>query len=100
MPIYEYECQNCRRITEYMQSISEQPKRECEHCGGALEKLISPSAFHLKGGGWYKDLYASQRPSSAGRESGSESSSDTGKAGEVKTETKETKPASKVSAKE
>jgi putative FmdB family regulatory protein len=100
MPIYEYECQKCGRIAEYMQSISEKPKSKCEHCGGKLEKMISSSAFHLKGGGWYKDLYSSQKPgSSAGSESSS-SSSATGSTGESKTEAKDTKIASKISAKE
>jgi predicted nucleic acid-binding Zn ribbon protein len=45
---------------------------ECEHCGGRLEKQMAAPAFHLKGGGWYKDGYASQKQ--AGADSGSTSS--------------------------
>ncbi len=66
MPIYEYECQSCKRSFEYMQSISEPPKATCEACGGKLEKQISPAGFILKGGGWYKDLYASPKPGGGG----------------------------------
>jgi putative FmdB family regulatory protein len=75
MPIYEYGCDSCGNTFEYMQSMSDDPKTVCESCGGDLRKLISATAFHLKGGGWYKDLYASNKPSAGGSESKSESSS-------------------------
>ena len=61
MPIYEYRCNDCGNEFEYQQRMSDDPKTVCENCGGGLEKLISRSAFHLKGGGWYKDLYASSK---------------------------------------
>jgi putative FmdB family regulatory protein len=61
MPIYEYECQKCKKNFEYTQGIKEPKKETCEECGGALERLISPSGFVLKGGGWYKDLYSSSK---------------------------------------
>jgi putative FmdB family regulatory protein len=64
MPIYEYECAGCGQRVEYRQSISEPPKTTCESCGGALSRVISPAGFILKGGGWYKDLYAKKPPSS------------------------------------
>ena len=64
MPIYEYQCTKCKKTFEYMQSFSEAPKKKCEKCGGKLEKLMSAAGFILKGGGWYKDLYASQKPGS------------------------------------
>lgn len=58
MPIYEYECDKCHKRFEYTQSMNEPKKTVCEACGGALERVISPSGFVLKGGGWYKDLYS------------------------------------------
>lgn len=64
MPIYEYRCTACDEVFEYMQRMSDDPKTTCESCGGTLERLISRSAFHLKGGGWYKDLYSSTKPES------------------------------------
>jgi putative FmdB family regulatory protein len=57
MPIYEYECMNCGKVVETVQKINDQPLAECSHCSGKLQKLISQSAFHLKGGGWYADSY-------------------------------------------
>ncbi|HTM22188.1 MAG TPA: zinc ribbon domain-containing protein [Kofleriaceae bacterium] len=62
MPIYEYQCQQCGGTFEYQQRMSEDPKTVCETCGGKLERLISRTAFTLKGGGWYKDLYSSPKP--------------------------------------
>ncbi len=58
MPIYEYECPKCGKRVEIIHAMSDDSKQKCESCGGKLEKLISPAAFHLKGGGWFKDLYS------------------------------------------
>ena len=58
MPIYEYECESCHKRFEYTQGMNDPKKTLCESCGGALERVISPSRFVLKGGGWYKDLYS------------------------------------------
>ncbi|MFT5445231.1 MAG: putative FmdB family regulatory protein [Gammaproteobacteria bacterium] len=54
MPIYEYECNACGEQHEFIQKLSESPKRKCPACGKLrLRKLISAAAFHLKGSGWY-----------------------------------------------
>ncbi|MEW5853458.1 MAG: zinc ribbon domain-containing protein [Myxococcota bacterium] len=76
MPIYEYECSACGSHHEVVQKMSDPPLTTCEKCGEAkLEKLISHSAFHLKGGGWYSDLYSSSSGSKDKKpESKSESS--------------------------
>ena len=76
MPIYEYECQKCKKHFEYTQGIKEPKKETCEECGGSLERLISPSGFVLKGGGWYKDLYSSTKKSDSKTETNTDSSSD------------------------
>src|SRR5688572_2983867 len=57
MPIYEYRCEACGEVVEAIQSFSAPPLTRHEDCGGELRKLISRSAFHLKGGGWYSDHY-------------------------------------------
>lgn len=56
MPIYEYSCAKCGTF-EVNQSISEDPLKRCPECRSKVTKLISASAFHLKGGGWYADAY-------------------------------------------
>lgn len=58
MPVYEYECQQCQQVTEAMQKFSDAPLTQCPRCAGQLRKMISQSAFHLKGSGWYVTDYA------------------------------------------
>jgi putative FmdB family regulatory protein len=58
MPTYEYNCKKCGPF-EHFQKITEDALKTCPQCGGEVERLISASAFHLKGGGWYKTDYAS-----------------------------------------
>ena len=65
MPIYEYECMNCGKVVEAVQKVNDQPLSECYHCSGKLQKLISQSAFHLKGGGWYADSYGGKSGSAS-----------------------------------
>jgi putative FmdB family regulatory protein len=58
MPIYEYRCLDCSHEFEQIQKFSDPPVGACPTCGGAVQKLISRSAFHLKGDGWYVTDYA------------------------------------------
>jgi len=83
MPIYEYECEKCRNIHEIMQKMSDKPLTRCPHCSGKLHKLVSQSAFHLKGSGWYATDYSNK----------SNSSSPSSKHGENKKTQKESDPA-------
>ncbi len=78
MPIYEYECTKCGQIIEAMQKFSDPPLTECEHCHGALRKLISMSTFHLKGSGWYVTDYARKKQNANSHSSKSEGSGSTG----------------------
>jgi len=58
LPLYEYECQKCGARFERIQKFSDPLLRTCEKCGGELERLVSPSALHFKGSGWYITDYA------------------------------------------
>ena len=59
MPIYEYLCESCGYQFEEVQKFNEQPLEECPECGkNSARRQVSISAFHLKGGGWYKDGYS------------------------------------------
>ena len=64
MPVYEYQCTECGRVEETFQKISDAPLQSCSHCHGKLKKLISQSAFHLKGSGWYVTDYGGSKNSS------------------------------------
>ncbi len=75
MPIYSYRCQSCGAEEEHLQKVSDPPVETCAACGGPLVKRITGTNFKLVGGGWYKDLYASSKPS-GGEGGASEGSSE------------------------
>jgi putative FmdB family regulatory protein len=76
MPIYEYACAACGHQFEEWQKMSDAPVSTCPKCKKKkVERLISRTAFQLKGGGWYSDLYASSK---SGAKSESASTSDSG----------------------
>ena len=58
MPIYEFRCKKCNNQIEVFQKLSDKPPAKCQKCGGRLEKMISATAFHFKGEGWYVTDYA------------------------------------------
>jgi putative FmdB family regulatory protein len=61
VPIYEYVCEACGRLTEVMQRMND-PAPACPECGASkLARLVSRTTFQLKGGGWYSDLYSSAK---------------------------------------
>jgi putative FmdB family regulatory protein len=88
MPIYEYRCTSCGKTLEVLQKFNDKPLKKCTECSGALEKLISRSAFQLRGGGWYNEGYGGQSKSSSSSPSSSstESTSKPGKASDTKPE--------------
>ena len=66
MPIYEYECQQCGKLSEHWLRAHDPAPDKCPHCqGGPLVKQISLSSFHLKGSGWYATDYAKKNGGTA-----------------------------------
>jgi putative FmdB family regulatory protein len=65
MPIYEYQCTFCNSQEEVLQKVTDPAPESCSACGEkmGMQKVMSHTSFSLKGGGWYKDLYASSKPS-------------------------------------
>lgn len=54
MPIYEYECKNCKHTLDILQKMSDPPAVKCPHCAeDSLVRLVSAAGFQLKGTGWY-----------------------------------------------
>jgi putative FmdB family regulatory protein len=91
MPLYEYKCETCGKKFDALQKFSDEPLSVHEECGGVLERLISPPAFHFKGTGWYVTDYAKSNGVSAPASDGSSSKDDGAKKAdtkEAKTETK------------
>jgi len=86
MPIYEYHCKGCKKDFEFLQKITEEPLAFCPKCGKKVTRLISQTSFTLKGGGWYKDGYASS--GGRGKSSGGGSSAKPDKKTEKKAPSK------------
>ncbi|WAS98527.1 FmdB family zinc ribbon protein [Nannocystis punicea] len=100
MPIYAYRCLQCEAEPEFIQKMSDDPITVCEACGGQLVRKVTAASFHLKGGGWYKDGYASTKPGDGGDKSKSESSSTPASDSTAsKSESTASKPAESSSAK-
>lgn len=66
MPTYVYKCKSCKAIREKIKSMrdADEPEycaeRGCKDGEGnpkRMDKQIGQTAFHLKGGGWFKDGY-------------------------------------------
>ena len=81
MPIYEYLCASCGYQFEEVQKFNDPPLEGCPDCGkNAASRQVSMSAFHLKGGGWYKDGYSGKSNESEKTEkSGKEKTDDSDK---------------------
>jgi len=71
VPIYEYRCPSCSHRFEKMMKMSDAPP-PCPSCGAAVDKQISVSSFHLKGGGWYSDHYGLKSGGEGGGSGGGE----------------------------
>lgn len=109
MPTYEYRCGACGRQQDIVQKMSDPTLVECPLCGAPkLERLISASAFALRGGGWYADGYGAKpgagesgTTSSSAKSEGSPSAAATSEAKEApKTESApKTEPAPAAPAK-
>ena len=55
MPIYEYRCQECGNLSEYLVGVGDDDPIECRHCGSSeMNRILSAGSF---------TLHSSQRPS-------------------------------------
>jgi len=108
MPLYEFECEDCKKRFERIQKFTDPTPDVCPHCGkGPVRKLFSSPAIQFKGSGFYITDYAKKSTSEAGGKSSSSggegSSSSETKSDSKSSETKaDSKPSSdaKPSAKE
>ncbi len=93
MPLYEYRCTKCGTCLEKIQKFSDPHLTRCEKCGGKLERLISSSAIHFKGSGWYVTDYARKPAPAEPAKPEAKSEGETKKSSEP-AKAKESKPAS------
>jgi putative FmdB family regulatory protein len=67
MPIYDYTCSNCRRVTEVIHGINDPGPKFCPECGaeGTMTKRFVAPTIHFKGSGWAKKDRSTARSSRA-----------------------------------
>ena len=90
MPIYDYVCSACHRLTEVVHGIAAEGPHFCPECGaeGTMTKVFSAPSVHFKGSGWAKkDRGSSARATARSKEGagatdgGSDSATSTDRAG-------------------
>jgi|SRR5436190_2653742 len=92
MPIYEYECNNCGKRFEKLQSITADPLTECLICGsGPIRRVLQPVGVIFKGSGWY----STDSKKSSSKPTSGEAKADKG--GDTPSTSSETKPSSSES---
>ena len=59
MPTYVYECEECGKVFEAEQRMSDDPLKDCD-CGGkgTLRRLIQPTAMMFRGEGFHVNDYS------------------------------------------
>jgi putative FmdB family regulatory protein len=90
VPIYDYVCSACHRLTEVVHGIAAEGPHFCPECGaeGTMTKVFSAPSVHFKGSGWAKkDRGSSARATARSKEGagatdgGSDSTTSTDRAG-------------------
>jgi putative FmdB family regulatory protein len=76
MPIYDYTCSKCRRVTEVIHGINDHGPKFCPECGaeGTMTKAFVAPTVHFKGSGWAKKDRSTARASRSKDDGGSAAS--------------------------
>jgi putative FmdB family regulatory protein len=53
MPLYDYKCANCQKVTEVRHGFGENMTQPCPECGGTLSRVFNPAPIVFKGSGFY-----------------------------------------------
>lgn len=71
MPLYDYQCRTCSKITEVRHGFREAHVGTCPDCGGELARVFNPAGIVFKGSGFYiTDSRNSPSSADAGSSSG------------------------------
>ena len=67
MPTYDYICNDCEKMYEYFQSMSDAPVKECPECKkNSLRRVISGgTGLIFKGSGYYLTDYKNKKTQSS-----------------------------------
>lgn len=72
MPLYDYQCSKCQKVTEVRHGFDDTYAEPCKACGGPLSRVFNPAPILFKGSGFYV---------TDSRKSSGESSSESGSSG-------------------
>jgi putative FmdB family regulatory protein len=75
LPLYEYQCRECRKTAEVRHGFKETFDEKCEACGGEMARVYSPAGIVFKGSGFY--LTDSRKAAEAASSSSSNKSTTT-----------------------
>jgi putative FmdB family regulatory protein len=53
LPLYDYQCQKCKAVTEVRHGFRESHESPCPKCGGPLARVFNPAGIVFKGSGFY-----------------------------------------------
>ena len=99
MPIYEYECKKCHKLTEVMQKMSDPGPAKCPKCGSKrIERVMSQTSFQLKGEGWYITDYSRKDKEAKSAKSRKKDKDSDSSSSSSSSETKADKPEKKAKA--
>ncbi|MEA2787161.1 MAG: hypothetical protein QOF71_3265 [Candidatus Eremiobacteraeota bacterium] len=72
MPLYDYRCRACSKVTEVRHGFREGHQVACPECGGELARVFSPAGIVFKGSGFYltDSRSASEKKKAKSSESG------------------------------
>jgi putative FmdB family regulatory protein len=79
MPLYDYRCATCGKVTEIRHGFNDTNAESCPECGGELARVFNPAPIIFNGSGFYKtdSRPAKSEPSTPSSDSSSSSSSST-----------------------
>jgi putative FmdB family regulatory protein len=53
VPLYDYQCKQCQKITEVRHGFKDVHTEPCPVCGGPLARVFNPAGIVFKGSGFY-----------------------------------------------
>jgi putative FmdB family regulatory protein len=53
LPLYDYQCRACSKVTEVRHGFREAYDGTCPDCGGDLARVFNPAGIVFKGSGFY-----------------------------------------------
>jgi putative FmdB family regulatory protein len=96
LPLYDYRCRACSKVTEVRHGFREAHDAVCPDCGGELARVFTPAGIVFKGSGFY--LTDSRKASEAAKSASASKSSEPAKPAETATASADSTPPTPAAA--